>query len=166
MGSWKLVSSDRYRFRDVPSDLAFSATLKSGEPFLHEKADWTLTRLAERFSNRGFLVYTNGTLIDGDVASRLGRVGNIFPAISVEGFEHQTDVRRGRGIYEQNRRVRRLLAEPSVMTGFSAAITSAKATTDHMVRRGGRQSSHVEARAVRLDSQGWTNHGARGTIGR
>ena len=98
-------------------------TLSGGEPFLREKADRALTRLAERFTDRGFLVYTNGTLIDEEIADRLGAVGNIFPAISVEGFEHQTDARRGRGIYEANRRVRKLLAERGVMTGFSATIT-------------------------------------------
>jgi MoaA/NifB/PqqE/SkfB family radical SAM enzyme len=99
-------------------------TLSGGEPFLRERADQTITRLAERFSDRGFLVYTNGTLIDEKIADRMGRVGNVFPAISVEGFEHQTDARRGKGIYARNRRVRRLLAHHGVMTGFSATITS------------------------------------------
>jgi len=98
-------------------------TISGGEPFLREKADRTLTRLAERFHNRGFLVYTNGTLIDEEIADRLGRVGNIFPAISVEGFEHQTNARRGSGIYAQNREARRLLADNGVMTGFSATVT-------------------------------------------
>ena len=98
-------------------------TLSGGEPFLREKADRVLTRLAERFHDRGFLVYTNGTMIDEEIAERLGRVGNVFPAISVEGFEHQTDARRGRGIYGQNRRVRKLLGQHGLMTGFSATVT-------------------------------------------
>ena len=98
-------------------------TLSGGEPFMRERADRTITRLAERFSNRGFLVYTNGTLIDREIAARLGAAGNVFPAISVEGFEHQTNARRGEGIYQQNRRARDLLAEHSVMTGFSATVT-------------------------------------------
>jgi MoaA/NifB/PqqE/SkfB family radical SAM enzyme len=98
-------------------------TISGGEPFLREKADRTLSRLAERFSDRGFLVYTNGTMIDEEVADRLAAVGNVFPAISVEGFEHQTNARRGRGIYQLNRRARRLLAERGVMCGFSATVT-------------------------------------------
>ncbi len=102
-------------------------TISGGEPFLREKADRTLTRLGERFHDRGFLVYTNGTLIDAEIAQRLGQVGNIFPAISVEGNEHQTDARRGRGIYDQNRRARALLGENGVMTGFSATVTSENA---------------------------------------
>jgi MoaA/NifB/PqqE/SkfB family radical SAM enzyme len=98
-------------------------TISGGEPFLRERADRTLTRLAERFPDRGFLVYTNGTLIDEAVADRLARVGNVFPAISVEGFEHETDARRGRGTYDKDRAVRRVLAERGVMCGFSATVT-------------------------------------------
>jgi MoaA/NifB/PqqE/SkfB family radical SAM enzyme len=98
-------------------------TLTGGEPFLREKADRVITRLAEKHRDLGFLVYTNGTLIDAETATRLGKLGNIFPAISVEGFEHQTDARRGRGTYEQDRRVRKLLADNEVMCGFSATVT-------------------------------------------
>ncbi len=98
-------------------------TVSGGEPFLRERADQSLTRLARRFPDRGFLVYTNGTLIDAETARRLGEVGNVFPAISVEGFEHQTDARRGRGTYEKDRWVRRILAERGVMCGFSATVT-------------------------------------------
>ena len=104
-------------------------TVSGGEPFLRERSERVLTRLAERFNDHGFLVYTNGTLIDGEVAERLGEVGNVFPAISVEGFEHQTDARRGDGVYGQNRRVRELLAEAGVMTGFSATVTRHNAET-------------------------------------
>ncbi|MFW6061321.1 MAG: radical SAM/SPASM domain-containing protein, partial [Planctomycetota bacterium] len=98
-------------------------TISGGEPFLREQADQSLTRLAAKFNRRGFLVYTNGSLIDEEVVDRLARVGNVFPAISVEGFEHQTDQRRGSGCYDQNRRIRQLCAERGVMTGFSATIT-------------------------------------------
>lgn len=98
-------------------------TISGGEPFLREKLDQTLTRLARLFSDRAFLVYTNGTLIDDEIAERLAKIGNIFPAISVEGFEHQTDHRRGRGTYDKDRKVRQLLAKHGVMTGFSATMT-------------------------------------------
>jgi hypothetical protein len=57
------------------------------------------------------------------MADRLADVGNVFPAISVEGFEHETDARRGPGIYDTDRRARRLLAERGVMCGFSATVT-------------------------------------------
>ena len=98
-------------------------TLSGGEPFLREKEDRALTRLARRFDSRGFLVYTNGALIDEEIADRLAEVGNIFPAISVEGFEHETDARRGSGVYKHIRRVRQMLRERELMSGFSATVT-------------------------------------------
>lgn len=98
-------------------------TISGGEPFLREKADRTISRLGEMFPNQGFLVYTNGTLIDDEIAERLGEVGNVFPAISVEGFEEQTDHRRGEGVYAKSRQVRQRLADQGVMYGFSATIT-------------------------------------------
>ncbi len=98
-------------------------TLSGGEPFLRERSERAITRLAEQFSGRGFLVYTNGSLIDDEIADRIARVGNVFPAVSVEGFEHQTDARRGAGVYRQNRRTRHRLAERGAMCGFSATVT-------------------------------------------
>ncbi len=98
-------------------------TISGGEPFLRERQDRAITRLARRYTDRGFLVYTNGTLIDEEMAARLGEVGNVFPALSVEGFEHQTDARRGHGIYARNRRTREQLARAGVMAGFSATVT-------------------------------------------
>ncbi len=98
-------------------------TISGGEPFLAEKRDQSLTRLARMFPDNAFLVYTNGTLIDEATAARLGKVGNIFPAVSVEGTETQTDARRGKGISAANRTARRRLARHGVMTGFSATVT-------------------------------------------
>jgi MoaA/NifB/PqqE/SkfB family radical SAM enzyme len=98
-------------------------TLSGGEPFLREHADGAVTRLAAKFPNHGFLVYTNGTLIDAAVSSRLGRLGNVFPAVSVEGFQPDTDARRGTGVHDAGREARQRLAHEGVMTGFSATVT-------------------------------------------
>ena len=98
-------------------------TISGGEPFLREKEDQVLTRLARRFDSRGFLVYTNGALIDEDTIDRMAEVGNIFPAISVEGYEHETDARRGSGVYRHTRKVRQMLRERGLMSGFSATVT-------------------------------------------
>jgi MoaA/NifB/PqqE/SkfB family radical SAM enzyme len=117
---YKLVEQIVEQVIDMGTTLV---TLSGGEPFLRERDDRCITRLAERFRDQAFLTYTNGTMIDEDIAARLARVGNVFPAISVEGFEHQTDARRGHGTYEQNRRVRELLSRNGVMCGFSATIT-------------------------------------------
>ncbi len=98
-------------------------TISGGEPFLRERTDHAITRLAGRFPNQGFLVYTNGTLIDKQIAVRLGKLGNVFPAISIEGFQPETDARRGRGTFRRSRLARELLRREGVMTGFSATVT-------------------------------------------
>jgi MoaA/NifB/PqqE/SkfB family radical SAM enzyme len=36
-----------------------------------------------------FLFFTNGTLITKEVAEKLAQLGNVTPAISVEGFEKE-----------------------------------------------------------------------------
>ena len=102
-------------------------TLSGGEPFLRERADGAVTRLAARFPNHGFLVYTNGTLIDAAVAARLGRLGNVFPAVSVEGFQPETDARRGSGVHDAGKEARLRLAREGVMTGFSVTVTRGNA---------------------------------------
>ena len=113
-------------------------TISGGEPFMREREDLTLTRLARSFPDLGFLVYTNGTLIDDEIARRLYEVGNIFPAISVEGYQRETDARRGRGCYARTRAVRDLLARHEIMYGFSATVTSRNAeliASDEFIQR-------------------------------
>jgi MoaA/NifB/PqqE/SkfB family radical SAM enzyme len=98
-------------------------TLTGGEPFLREARDRFITRMASEFPDLGFLVYTNSTMIDEDVARRLGEVGNVFPAISVEGYDAETDARRGKSYSSRARTVREMLAEHEVLHGFSATVT-------------------------------------------
>ncbi len=98
-------------------------TFSGGEPFLREASDRFITRMAEEFPNLGFLVYTNATMIDDDVAQRLGQVGNVFPAISVEGYEADSDARRGKGYSRGASQARQRLARNQVLYGFSATVT-------------------------------------------
>ena len=73
--------------------------ISGGEPFLYRSRGKTLLDLFETHQDSIFLVYTNGTQIDEPMAERLALLGNVFPAISVEGFEKETDERRGRGTF-------------------------------------------------------------------
>ncbi len=100
--------------------------LSGGEPFFHWKDMATLAYLHRDIS---FLVYTNGTLISEEVVTRLAELGNIFPAISLEGFEEETDARRGKGHFQRIMRVMDALKEAGVVFGFSATATSENAET-------------------------------------
>jgi len=94
-------------------------TISGGEPFARPD----LLDLAAAHGRMYFQVYTNGTLIDDAVADRLARLGNVFPAISVEGFEAETDRRRGPGVFREVLAAMARLRERGVFFGFSATAT-------------------------------------------
>src|SRR6476620_3938526 len=62
-----------------------------GEPFMHPE----ILEIFEQHSDCYFQVFTNGQLIDDDIAQRMRKAGNVTPLVSVEGTEIISDVRRG-----------------------------------------------------------------------
>lgn len=99
-------------------------TISGGEPFLYESEGKTLLDIFEKYNDMFFLVYTNGTAINSNVAGKLAKLGNVTPAISVEGFEKETDARRGKGIHKKIRQAFQNLREAGVPFGVSATGTS------------------------------------------
>ena len=93
--------------------------VSGGEPFLWRDGEIDLVEIARMHPSQYFLVYTNGTLIDEELAGRLAAVGNVTPAISVEGFEEQTDARRGHGVFRRILRAMEHLREAGVPFGIS-----------------------------------------------
>jgi MoaA/NifB/PqqE/SkfB family radical SAM enzyme len=75
--------------------------ISGGEPTMYEDNRRTLLDLFERHPDTFFMFYTNGVLIGDEMAKKLERLGNAVPAISVEGFEKETDERRGKGVYKK-----------------------------------------------------------------
>ncbi len=94
--------------------------ISGGEPLLYKG----IFDIAEKHKDTFFLMYTNGTLIDDKVAGRLAEFGNITPAISVEGFEKETDARRGKGVYKRIRKAMDNLNNAGVPFGLSITATS------------------------------------------
>ena len=92
-----------------------------GEPLVRKK---DLVSLAEKHSDCMFMAFTNGTLIDEQLASKLEALGNFAFAISVEGFKHETDARRGAGTYLHVMRAMDILRRHGILFGFSACYTS------------------------------------------
>lgn len=93
-----------------------------GEPLVRKK---DLIRLCEKHNDCVFLCFTNGTLIDENFADEMLRVGNFIPAISLEGFESATDLRRGEGVYKKATEAMNLLKRKKLIYGISACYTSA-----------------------------------------
>lgn len=87
-----------------------------GEPLVRKD---DLIKLAEEHNDCFFMAFTNATLVDEDFAKKLGELGNFGLAISVEGFEEETDMRRGKGTYNKVMKAMDLLKKEGVIFGFS-----------------------------------------------
>ncbi len=99
---------------------SYFTVISGGEPLLYKG----IFDIVKKHKDTFFLMYTNGTLIDEKVAKRLAELGNITPAISVEGFEKETDARRGEGSYKRIRKAMQNLKDAGVPFGLSITATS------------------------------------------
>ncbi len=93
--------------------------ISGGEPFMYKDKDKTLMDILAKHDDAYFMAYTNGTLINKEKAEQLGKLGNFTPAISVEGFEKETDERRGKGVWKKIMQAMDNLKEAGVMFGIS-----------------------------------------------
>jgi len=107
-------------FSEAKSEGMYFAVISGGEPFVKKKE---LFRLFKKHNDMYFLVYTNGTLIDEKTAKKLGELGNVAPAISVEGYKEETDQRRGKGIYDKIMNAMDNLRNEGVLFGISVTYT-------------------------------------------
>jgi len=98
--------------------------ITGGEPFIYKSDGKTLLDIFEKYSDVFFLVYTNGTLITPSIAQRLSELGNVTPAISVEGYEQETDERRGKGVYNKIMKAMEHPRKAGVPFGISVTATS------------------------------------------
>ena len=95
-----------------------------GEPLVR-KTD--LIRLCEAHPDCQFTAFTNGTLIDEQFADEILRVKNFIPAISVEGFEEDTDFRRGEGTFAKVEKAMAILKQKKLPFGISCCYTNKNA---------------------------------------
>lgn len=75
--------------------------ISGGEPLAYRSEGRNMLDAFEQHPDVFFLMYTNGTLIDPYVARRMAELGNVTPAISVEGWQERTDCRRGEGMFNR-----------------------------------------------------------------
>ncbi len=92
-----------------------------GEPLVR-KAD--LIKLCEKHNDCAFLSFTNGTLVDEAFCEELKRVGNLYLAISLEGFSEVNDLRRGNGVFGKVMHAMDLLKKNGLVFGTSICYTS------------------------------------------
>jgi len=87
----------------------------------------TLLDIYQKYNDTYFLIYTNGTLINKEIAERLAKSANATTAISVEGFEKETDQRRGAGTHRKILETFERLRQAGVPFGISVTATSKNA---------------------------------------
>lgn len=97
--------------------------ISGGEPLLYRAGEKDLLDAVEKHSDCLFLMYTNGTLIDRETAARLARLGNLTPALSVEGMRQSTDECRGAGVFDRVLEAAANLREAGVPFGISVTVT-------------------------------------------
>ncbi len=98
----------------------YYVVVSGGEPYARED----LLTLFEKHNDMIFMTYTNGTLIHTkNLAPRLAKLGNVVPCISVEGYENETDERRGNGVYAKVMGAMDDLRENGVFFGYSVTPT-------------------------------------------
>lgn len=114
--------------------------LSGGEPLVRKK---DVISLCEKHEDCIFLAFTNGTLIDEQFADDMLRVKNFIPAISIEGFEKETDARRGQGTYNATIAAMEILKRKKLLFGISCCYTSqntdvigSESYFDDMIERG------------------------------
>lgn len=108
-------------FTECKSMGDYFVVLTGGEPYLLKDS---LLRLFRKHSDMYFLTFTNGTLFDGPLVDELARLGNVAPALSLEGFERETDRRRGSGVYARVLESMERLRSRGVLFGISVTYAS------------------------------------------
>lgn len=96
--------------------------MTGGEPMVRKK---DIIKLANKHNDCGFMIFTNGTLVDQKFCDDMKKSNNIILAMSIEGFEKATDDRRGEGVFDKVMATMDLLHKNGLIYGTSICYTRA-----------------------------------------
>lgn len=96
----------------------FAYIIAGGEPFLFPG----LLELSKEFSDRLFLIFTNGTSLKESDFKTLKKLKNTGVIVSLEGDREATDYRRGEGVYKKASETLNRLNKIGVFNGISVTI--------------------------------------------
>jgi len=99
----------------------FFYTILGGEPFLRFD---DIETVAAKHADCLFQLFSNGTLINEDVADRLYGLKNVVVAFSINGTREDTVYMRGNGVYEKVLDAMALLKKRRQIYGISLTLTS------------------------------------------
>jgi len=139
------------------AELGISIVLTAGgEPLLRPG----LIGILKEFPGIIFPLFTNGTLLDERMMEEIRDARNIVPVLSMEGFEEETDLRRGKGVFRRLGKVLPVLSSLDVFWGISVTVTSenyevvtGKRFVDELIGSGCRLFFYVEYIPVEEESE-------------
>lgn len=127
-----------------------------GEPLIRKNDILTVAR---ENPDCIFLSFTNGTLVDDKFCQDMKQCGNLALALSIEGSEETTDLRRGDGAYQKTLYAMKMLKKHKCLFGTSVCYTSQnyKAVTsnefyDMMIENGARYAWYFHYMPVGSDA--------------
>ncbi len=106
-------------FTDAKSSGVAFFVLTGGEPLMKKG----LMELCFSHPELLFLLFTNGTQIDDDMAKLIAKNDNVIPIVSVEGKKEVTDERRGEGVHERVIEAMSYLKRHKALFGYSSVVT-------------------------------------------
>ena len=97
--------------------------LAGGEPLLRRD----IIEAAGKMQNIIFPIFTNGTYIDEKYLKLFDKCRNLIPVMSIEGGREETDLRRGKGIYDKLISSMDSIHEKGLLFGASVTVTTENA---------------------------------------
>ena len=93
--------------------------LAGGEPFMRSE----LLDVTAAHPNIIFTPFTNGMLVTEDHIRRLQKQPHVIPIVSFEGYELETDKRRGQGVYDNGFELIQRFQQDGIYYGVSVTTT-------------------------------------------
>lgn len=132
--------------------------LGGGEPLMRPN----ILEIPNDYPDIMFLVFTNGLLIDDNILKKMKQRRNIVPLISLEGYQTDTDERRGKGVYELLQKTIITLKKSGIFWGTSLTVTKNnfdEVTDEDFIKRlvnaGCRLFMLVEYTPVKAGTENW-----------
>lgn len=98
---------------------AHTCCVTGGEPFLYPYLKDVIRNNPDYY----FLIFTNGLHISDKLLSDYDRIGNFAVLLSLEGYEEETDRRRGLGVFKKVLESAQLLKKMKRFWGFTVTLS-------------------------------------------
>ena len=132
--------------------------LAGGEPLVRPE----VVDIIMEYPDIIFFMFTNGLLIDEELLTRFKKNRNVVPVLSIEGYEEDTDGRRGEGVFKSLKRIIDMLRKHNIFYSVSVTVTqsnfetvTSEAYISNLVDLGCKFFLYVEYSPVTEDTQHW-----------